>query len=155
MIRINWLIAGSTLFLAACQSGTGANTYPADGPQTIVILANDPTEGQPDKCWAKEAVVALETSGSGTVDSAKTPEFQDVWFEVPCADDMSYDFAQTLQRALKSRGLYDGTVDGVMGGGTRKAVHKYQAALGLDSDVLSMDTALQLGLIAYPRPESE
>lgn len=151
MIRINWLIAGSTLFLAACQSGTGEGAYPKDGPETIVILANDPTEDNPDKCWAKETVVALMASADGS----EQPANRDVWFEVPCADDMTADFATTLQRALKSRELYDGAVDGLMGGGTRKAVRQYQAAHGLDSDVLSMDTARQLGLIAYPRPESE
>jgi len=155
MTRINWLIASSTLFVAACQSGTGANTYPADAPQTITILANDPTKGQPGKCWAKEAVVLLEQSGRRTVKPVKTAAFRDVWFQVPCADNVPYDFIQNLQRALKSRGLYNGVIDGVMGGDTRKAVHKYQATRGLDSDVLSMNTALQLGLIAYPRPENE
>jgi len=151
MIRINWLIAGSTLFLAACQSGTGAGTYSKDGPETIVIMASDPTEDQPDKCWTKEAIVAL----AAPKDGSEQPAHRDIWFEVPCADDMTPDFATTLQRALKSRGLYDGAVDGLMGGGTRKAVHQYQSAHGLDSDVLSMDTARQLGLIAYPRPDSE
>jgi peptidoglycan hydrolase-like protein with peptidoglycan-binding domain len=40
-----------------------------------------------------------------------------------------------------------------MDAGTRKAVRRYQAARGLDSDILALDSARALGLVALPRPE--
>lgn len=155
MIRFNWLISGGTLFLAACQSGAGGNTFPNTNLEMIAVFATDPSVENPDRCWAEQTAPVPKAQTIRQSRPEDTPASRDVWFEVPCADDMTPNFATTLQRALKSRGLYDGVVDGVMGGGTRKAVHKYQVAHGLDSDVLSMGTARQLGVIAYPRPDSE
>ena len=39
-----------------------------------------------------------------------------------------------LQRALKSKGYYKGTVDGKFGQKTRSAVYRYQKAIGITSD---------------------
>ena len=76
------------------------------------------------------------------------------WFEVPCAADMDTGFIATLQRALKSRGLYRGAVTGVMDPKTAKAVRWYQKQHGLDSGILSLAAARQLGLVAYARPNN-
>ncbi len=40
----------------------------------------------------------------------------------------------TLQKALKRKGYYKGTVDGVYGQGTRSAVYRYQKAIGITAD---------------------
>ncbi len=58
---------------------------------------------------------------------------------------------QALQRALKSKGYYKGTVDGVYGQKTRSAVYRYQRAIGLTTDGKAGDktlTALYDGLVA-------
>ncbi|MCE5342805.1 MAG: peptidoglycan-binding protein [Eubacteriales bacterium] len=41
---------------------------------------------------------------------------------------------QALQRALKSKGYYKGTVDGTFGQKTRSAVYRYQKAIGITAD---------------------
>ncbi len=137
MIRITTLIAGSALFLTACQTGTGVgNTGPTE---TIALHRTEPANADPDTCWASQTAPQAD---------------RDIWFETPCPDALDMEFIATLQRALKARGLYDGEIDGTLGTGTRKAIQTYQAAHGLDSDVLALDTARQLGLIAYPRPDN-
>jgi len=137
MIRITALIAASTLFLTACQTATGAGTIAPT--ETIALHKTEPTNAAPDTCWASQTAPQAD---------------QDIWYQTPCPDALDMDFIATLQRALKARGLYDGEIDGSLGTGTRKAIQTYQAAHGLDSDVLALDTARQLGLIAYPRPDN-
>jgi peptidoglycan hydrolase-like protein with peptidoglycan-binding domain len=73
--------------------------------------------------------------------------------ETPCPETQPPDFIASLQRALRARGLHSGPVTGRMDAGTRKAVRRYQAARGLDSDILALDSARALGLVALPRPE--
>ena len=73
----------------------------------------------------------------------------DFWFQVPCDDMMTRDFIGSLQRALKSRGLYRGALSGVMDAKTRKSVRWFQKRHGLNSAILSFDAARQLGLISY------
>lgn len=75
----------------------------------------------------------------------------DFWFEVPCPAQIDSAFIATLQRALKSRGLFRGVVTGVIDQRTLKAVRWYQKPHGLDSTTLSMEGARQLGIIAYAR----
>lgn len=79
----------------------------------------------------------------------------DFWFETPCPAQMDRAFIATLQRALKSRGLFRGVVTGVMDQRTRKAVRWYQKQHGLDSTTLSLAAARQLGIIAYAQPAGE
>ncbi len=137
MIRITALIATGTLFLTACQTGTGVgNTGPTE---TITLHRTQPADPAPDTCWANQTAPQAD---------------RDIWFETPCPDALDMEFIAMLQRALKARGLYDGEIDGSLGTGTRKAIRMYQAAHGLDSDTLALDTARQLGLIAYPRPDN-
>lgn len=44
------------------------------------------------------------------------------------------DSVRAMQRALKSKGYYTGTVDGKFGPKTRSAVYRYQKAIGLPAD---------------------
>lgn len=77
----------------------------------------------------------------------------DFWFEVPCPAQMDRAFIATLQRALKSRGLFRGVITGVLDTKTEKAVRWYQKQHGLDSAILSLTAARQLGIIAYARSD--
>ena len=75
----------------------------------------------------------------------------DVWFLVPCPEQMTPEIVATLQRALKVRGLFRGAVTGAVDAATATAVRRYQAPQGLDSPKLSLAAARQLGLVAYAR----
>jgi len=75
------------------------------------------------------------------------------WIETPCPDVQPPDFIASLQRALMARDLHAGPVTGRMDAPTREAVRRYQRPRGLDSDILSLESARTLGLVALPRPE--
>ena len=74
-------------------------------------------------------------------------ERREVWFETPCPPVLTEAFVGTLQRALKARGLYAGRITGRMDDRTLRAVRAYQAPKGLDSAVLSMKAAREMGLV--------
>jgi len=61
------------------------------------------------------------------------------------------DFVASLQRALAARGIYAGVVNGQMDAPTRRAIRRYQKPKGPDSDVLSLATAQELGLVTTPQ----
>ena len=69
-------------------------------------------------------------------------------FEALCEAKIDRAFIENLQRALKARGFYDGPDNGKMNSGTRRAIRLYQIDQGIDSTILSHETAQQLGLIA-------
>lgn len=72
-------------------------------------------------------------------------------FAVPCPEQLDAAFISALQRALHVRGVYAGPVSGTMDAATREAVRRYQTPQGLESAILSLEAAQQLGLIALPR----
>ncbi len=166
------LLTAAALFLAACTSGLD----PTPGHETILITT--PGEGPPDAregaCYGKDvtpAVVEVVTEqvlvqeakfaeDGGVIQPAVyttttrqtiVEERKEFFFEVPCPDVLTPDFIASLQRALKARRLYRGPLSGVMDERTRRAIRKFQKPSGLNSDILTMDTALKLGLIAYGR----
>ncbi|MBF9044151.1 peptidoglycan-binding protein [Rhodobacterales bacterium HKCCE4037] len=74
----------------------------------------------------------------------------ETWFETPCAmqaADPTY--ISTLQRALEARGHYSGPITGTLDRATIDGVRAYQAPQGLDSGVLSLAAARQLGLSVW------
>jgi len=77
------------------------------------------------------------------------------WFESPCAKDTDDKFVASVQRALKVRAYYGGRVTGEYDQRTRRAIRKFQKALGLDSDTLSIMAARKLGLVAVERQASK
>jgi len=137
-----------------------------------VVLGNG--LAPPGSCWGKIPTPAVietiteqvlvtpaRTNPDGTI--AALPVYReerrqqivtartDRWFEIPCPPDFTVEFVSTLQRALQVRGLYDGDVSGNMDDPTRRAVLAVQSANGLPSDVLSIETARELGIVAVPR----
>ena len=77
-----------------------------------------------------------------------------VWFETPCPQTLTPDFIIALQRALGVRGFYPGAPTGLLDEPTQRAIRKFQAGLGLNSNVLSTAAAKRLGLIVYDRDEA-
>lgn len=78
-------------------------------------------------------------------------ERKELWFETLCEEMLTPDFISALQRALGARGYFRGTVSGRMDSATRKAIRAYQQEQGVDSDILSIAAARQLGLAVLPR----
>ena len=137
--------------------------------EAIRIDGAGPPAGPEGTCWAHDelpAVYETETEqtlvtpevrdAEGTVVSpaayksvAKLREVsarRDIWFKAPCPEDMTVDFLATLQRALKARGYYTLPVTGEMDDPTHEALRRYQADRGLDSPLLSLAAARDLGL---------
>ena len=134
--------------------------------------AKTPPASKPGACWADAVTPAvfetdtdhdLVTPGQpATAGHPATPavyqtvtrqkivqDRQQVWFRSPCPEDMTPEFTGTLQRALLARGYYHGPLTGVMDAPTRAALRRYQASQGLDSEILSLAAARQLGLVSY------
>lgn len=112
-----------------------------------------------DACWATDRVPAVtETQFVETgADGARAPQevvlhpAEERLFAVPCPAQMDGDFTETLQRALQARGLYTGAITGELDAQTGDAVRRFQAPQGLNSAILSLEGAQQLGLVTLPR----
>jgi len=161
--------AALLLALAACQPVPGVSVPPPG-------LAEAPPGAPPGTCWGKQvspAVIETVTEQVQTAPAVTAPDGRIVtparyatetrqaiveerrvrWIETPCPEDLPRDFIASLQRALMARGLHEGPVTGRMDRRTRAAIRAYQAGRGLDSDILSLESARALGLVALPRPE--
>lgn len=174
-MRIPLLLGlGLALMLAGCQ---GARVVPpgqaALGKELVRLKGN--REGPPPspngECWAAAITPAvIETVTDQVVSSDEVRDAtgkvvkpasyrtqthqrmvqdrEEVWFRAPCPADQTVQFVATLQRALKARGLYLLPVTGEMDAATAEAVRRFQAGRGLDSPVLSLAAARELGLTA-------
>ncbi|SNY51376.1 hypothetical protein SAMN06297129_2100 [Pseudooceanicola antarcticus] len=170
------LLSLSLLCLAGCTPGLPE--FPALGtPEITRIYQTPPPGSDPSQCWGKEVEPAVietvtaqilmqpaEVHSDGRVTQPaiyKTETRQEIirerrelWFRVPCAEEMTPAFIASLQRALAARGLYAGTVNGEMTPRTLRAIRAYQAPQGLDSGILSLAAARQLGLAELDLPEA-
>ncbi len=162
----------SSLLLAACETATMPQS------QSETTLISTPGEGPPDArpgaCYGKDvtpATIEVVTEQTLITPARIAPDGaiispavydtlthqaiiesrKEFFFEVPCPEMMTTDFITSLQRALKARGLYRGRLSGVMDERTKRAIRKFQIPAGLNSSILTMDTARQLGLAAYGR----
>ncbi|MDR9484029.1 MAG: peptidoglycan-binding domain-containing protein [Sediminimonas sp.] len=84
-----------------------------------------------------------------------TRERSETWFETLCAPDLTPELIASVQRALKVRGHYRGEAHGRMDARTRTAIRRFQKANGLDTDILTLQTARTLGLAPVQRPGAE
>ncbi len=155
-------------------SGCGAPLSMSSEPDVVQRLDTAPPGAAPGQCWGKHVSPATvetvteqvvlqpaEILTDGTIAEPaiyKTEtsqrivkERQETWFETPCAADLTPEFNASVQRALKARGQYGGPVNGMLDARTRAAIRAYQKAQGLDSGILSVAAARQLGLVAIPR----
>ncbi len=69
------------------------------------------------------------------------------WRRILCQTNMNADVNKRIQQALKEAGVYNGPVDGSIGGGTLKAVEKYQREKGLPTGGLTIQVLENLGVI--------
>jgi hypothetical protein len=139
------LVPLALIALAACQSGletgSGAGGGRLPDPAARAQMPEAPAVASidPDACWAQARV----TRSDGAA--------EDRLFAVPCPGSMTPVLWSSVQRALAVRGLYSGPITGTPDAATGEAVRRFQAPLGLDSPVLSLDGARHLGLMPWPR----
>lgn len=163
--------------ITACEAPLGTSGALADYNAPEIVRAEEaeaPPNALPGSCWGREVTPAIvetvskqimvqppEVLADGTVlapgifrtetQQRIVRERRELWFEAPCPEVWSAEFTASLQRALKARGAYFGTITGQQDRRTRAAVRRYQSAEGLDSAILSLESARRLGLIAVPR----
>lgn len=158
------------LLLALVSCGTQrAPEVPQMQAQAAIPVRAAPPEAAPGTCWGLDSTPARIETVTERIpvarevvrpDGTLVPEEawrverrqeivedrRDMWFQTPCESDLTADVVASLQRALAARGLYAGPASGEMTAETRAAIRRFQAPLGLDSSVLSLDAARRLGL---------
>lgn len=169
---------GSLVLLLAGCAGAGLPDVARLGePAPVKTRATPPPGSDPNACYGQDATPAVvetvteqimlqpaQIDVDGTVTypaiyktetrQAIVRERRELWFEIPCAREMTPEFIATLQRALKARDFYRGPITGEMTPRTRRAIRAYQQPQGLDSAILSKAAAKKLGLVSYgPVPE--
>jgi hypothetical protein len=162
----------AALVLASCQSSPPVGLAKTNAEIAVLRLkAGDAPPQSPGKCWASDTSPAvIETitehvqvlperrDGAGNITQAA--QFQTrtaqrmvsdravVWFASPCPDALTVGFVASLQRALKARGRFFAPVTGAWDAETLAALQKFQRERGLDSPVISLAAAQELGLVA-------
>ncbi len=156
------------LALGACASAT------APAPDNVFIDMGQIETDATGRCFAKDTSPAvIETV---TIQEIELPEVRDtngpvirpatfrtitrqqivreraeIRFETVCPQNYSAILVATLQRALKARGFYAGQISGTLDMQTGVAIQKFQRVDGLDTPLLSLDTARLLGLVALSK----
>lgn len=166
----------AALALGACTAGAAlqGNVDALREPDVVQRSGQQPPGAAPGTCWGKSISPAVietvteqvlvqpaEITTDGIVVRPaiyKTETLQrivkerrETWFEAPCPDQLTGELIASVQRALNVRGLYRGRITGIMDAKTRAAIRRYQEPQGLDSGILALETARQLGLIAVER----
>ncbi|MEM9437055.1 MAG: peptidoglycan-binding protein, partial [Pseudomonadota bacterium] len=122
----------ASLAIAGCAS---VDTVTRGEPEPLRLRMEGPPNAEPGKCWGRDTTPAIfetvteqimlqpaEVASDGSVRrppvyktetrQAIIRERTDIWFETPCAADLTPDFVASLQRALQVRGLYAGGITG-------------------------------------------
>jgi hypothetical protein len=173
------LPAGLALALAACAGPpVPRQAVPlSDLRQDLVGARGDAPPPEPEgACWARQTTPAViltvteqealatapPTEGTASTTAYRSvtrqqivQDRQDVWFRTPCSTEGNVAFVASLQRALKARGLYSGPISGRRNAATSEAVRRLQAKNGLDSPILSLTAARDLGLVPVDRDTLE
>lgn len=169
MITRSLLLTGALPVLLSACAGEGfmPDVTRLIEPSVIVKTDESAPDAIPGTCWAKVVTDNVETvkervivqpaeiSSEGTV--IVPPIHREIerpvngegetWFERPCEAQITPGLIESLQRALMARGHYSGEITGEMDLRTRLAIRAYQQPQGIDSGVLSLSAAKQLGLI--------
>lgn len=158
--------------LGACTPGVVKAPGQAQLSREVVRLKGEgPPPSDKGECWAssvnpavietvteqvlvseevRDAAGAVVTPAAyrSQVHQRMVRDREEIWFRAPCPAEQTVQFVASLQRALKARGLYLAPVTGEMDAETTEAVRRFQAERGLDSPVLSLAAARELGLAA-------
>lgn len=165
MMRV--LVLCGLALLIGCQKA-GMPEAPTRADLSADLLRTKPTDDS-GTCWARDVTPAVIETVTEQVEAVPASlgedgvarpavyhsvtqqhivkDREEVWFATPCPADMTVDFVATVQRALKARGFYMLPLTGEMDAPTRDAIRRFQEPLGLDSPVLSLGAARDLGIV--------
>jgi hypothetical protein len=155
--------------LSACGPGDAADAITAD-PGIPDFMTAEIETGNDGRCYGRditpaviETVTAYEVETPAVIGpdgSVLTPasyrtvtrqeiirERGEVTFETLCPPAYTVEFVATLQRALTTRGLFTGPINGLMDTATGRAVQDFQRFDGPDSPLLSIEAARRLGIV--------
>ncbi len=163
--------------LAGCLAAPDAETTRAALGDEVVItdFTLGPPDARPGACYGKDVTPAVieqvteqvlvappEIGPEGNVITpAKYEENvshqvvtgrEVIFFETPCPPRWTPDFIASVQRALSARGIYRGAISGTLDDPTRQAIRSFQIGNGLNSGILSIDSARDLGLVEVDLP---
>lgn len=173
---IRTVLPAALLALAACAPGARDVARLEEAQQIVSHDASGPPDAAPGTCWGRDETparlrtiteeVVVEEARYDAAGTLLTPartrtetrqeiveDRREVWFETPCPDSFTPDVVASLQRALQARGHYAGAINGNLDAATRTAIRSFQEPQGLNSSVLSLAAARQLGLVAVETPE--
>jgi hypothetical protein len=157
--------------LAACASAPETATRADLGEEAVITdFTLGPPGARPGACYGKDVTPAVieqvteqvlvaepEIGPEGNILApAKYEERttqkvvkgrEEIYFETPCPPRWTPDFIASVQRALQTRGIYGGSVSGTLDQETRQAIRTFQISRGLNSGILSTESARALGLV--------
>jgi len=153
------------LALSACASGiVPASNPPSFDPEKIEYdvagncYGRDVTPAVIETVTEHVMVQPAAVTSSGEVTSqavfrtvrrqAILRERREVVFETVCPQDLTKEFVGSLQRALLTRGTYEGQITGNLDDATQRAIQTYQRQEGYDSSLLDIRTARDFGLVS-------
>lgn len=161
------------LSLMACTPQADVTQVPEGA--TLMAPGDRPDGGRDGACYGKDvtpAVIETITESKQVTPAVfapdgatiiTPPQYETVtkqviaaggevyYFEVPCPEAMTPEFVASVQRALAARGAFDGSISGVMDGQTRAAIRAFQLP-AFNSEILTLETARKLGLVAFAPP---
>lgn len=149
---------------AACAAPPPPAPAPAAEPE-VLRGAAAPAGAAAGSCWVRDLRPAvIETVSVQVALPPATPGGPPVWqsetrqrilrdrevllFEAVCPEALDAALVASLQRALRVRGFLAGPVTATLDAATRAAVRRFQVLRGLDSAMLSLAAARELGLVA-------
>lgn len=163
------------LYFSAAVVGLAVGCTPsATPPDNVAIDMGEIRTTLSGKCFANDVTPAViqtvtlqeidtpeERAADGTILRPATfrtvtrqnivQERQVIEVETICPPAYTPDFVATLQRALTVRGYYQGPINGILDTATTSAVRRYQGRNGDEINVLTIQTARDLGLVALDR----
>lgn len=167
--RFSYIAVLAGLVLAACTPSQPAGSDPGE-EVVITDFALAPPGARPGACYGKDVTPAVieevrervlvappvigpqgnvisPAQYRDEVSQKVVKGREEIYFETPCPPRWTPDFIASVQRALKARGLYRGQVSGKLDDATRAAIRKFQISRGLNSAILSTESARALGLV--------
>lgn len=148
-LRVTWRIGADEAVQESWYSTTNNQSAIIDGRPAREFIERLAT-ANPDKLFLR----VDERDGGRHSKTLDARGFNKVRNEISEAcnwlgDDMTAQQRQAVQQALKAGGLYKGSIDGRLGGGSRTAIIAYQKSKGLTvTGGINRQTAISMGLIA-------
>ncbi len=133
------------------KGGRVGACYGKDTTPAVIDTITETKQVAPAKFSADGSTIITPPQFETTTRQVVRAGGQIYYFEVPCPPAYTPEFIASLQRALQVRGLYDGPINSTLDQATKAAIRAFQSP-AFNSDILTLDTARKLGLVAFAPP---